>query len=30
MNSHMLTKFETSDEELLESNDLYEVPKNED
>ena len=30
MNSHMLTEFETSDEELQVSNDPYEVPKNED
>ena len=30
MNSHILTEFETSDEELPESNDPYEVPKNED
>ena len=30
LNSHMLTQFETSDEELPESNDPYEVPKNED
>ena len=29
MNSHMLTEFETSDEELPVSNDPYEVPKNE-
>ena len=30
MNSHKLAEFETSDEELPESNDPYEVPKNDD
>ena len=30
MNSDMLTEFNTSDEELPESNDPYEVPKNDD
>ena len=30
MNSHMLTEFDTSDEELPDSNDPYEVPNNDD
>ena len=30
MNSHMLKEIETSDEELQERNDPYEVPKNDD